>query len=104
MDIEALAKESHRIGRERKGGPATHAFDLSRSAQGGLAMHNLSEVTDSERHMLMAHFGRPIEVTIGHSSAEDAEDGRSILSPGTPEHFVACVYRMPPPFIRLPKE
>lgn len=105
MDFNALAKETWRVGREKVRAMPEHAFDIKRRDDGGITMSNLQAgLTDAERTRLMTHFGSPIDAMVGTVSESEAEDGTEHRTPGTVEHFVCAVHRLPPPFILLPKE
>lgn len=105
MDFAALAKETWRVGREKPKAMPEFAFNLKRSDDGGISMSNVQPgLTDTERHRLLVHFGSMLHARIGTSNESEATDGDELRSPGTVEHFVCAVHRLPPPFVLLPKE
>lgn len=87
-----------RIGRRAKNS-LIHAFDLKRRDDGGISISNVEGgISDSERHLLMTHFGAPLTAVTGGE-----RDGMDVTvqqrePPGTLEHFVQAVYSIPSPF------
>lgn len=81
-------------------GDAEFAFDLRRREDGGLGISNVKIApSDAERTLIYTHFGSPARVRGGGE-----KNGRMIetivtYQPGTPEHFLAAVHALPPPYV-----
>ena len=103
--LEEVAKRSFRVGRNQTPGEPSFAFNIRRKDDGGISLFGIdAPLAESERQMLFAHFGSPIETRDG-----DIEDGVAwttevTRTPGDAEHFVAAVHQLPAPFILLPRK
>lgn len=87
-----------RVGR-KDGLTVTPAFDLEQLDGGGIRFTNIRQLTDAERHQVMAHFGR---VFRGKFQVAGGQHFRT-LEPGTVMHFEHAAYQLPNPFQLLPK-
>lgn len=98
MDKETAAKRIFHVAK-LEGSDATHVFDLRRREDGGLGISNIKEApTDAERSLIFAHFGTPMQTRSGYEKNGRMVETLVSLTPGTPEHFLAAVHRLPPPF------
>lgn len=103
MDKAQAAQHTFHIARHAKVGRPTYAFDLRRTDNGGLAISNVKLAPDDiERQALYAHFGKPLVSRSGFTNAEGATETVITTKPGTAEHFLAAVHRLPLPFCLVP--
>ena len=89
-----------RVGRRN---PATHrldfAFYIERTDAGGLRITQIAhKLSDSERHLLLSHFGRPIAGVTGGLEEGVRESHVTREEPGTPVHFMRGCNTLPAPF------
>lgn len=100
MDKDQAAKHVYHVAKKLGDGTYKYAFDLRRREDGGLGVSNVAiPLSDAERSMLFAHFGTQFATRSGGFSAERGfYETRETRVPGTPEHFVAAVHRLPLPF------
>jgi hypothetical protein len=93
-----------RVGRRVGNSGLEHAFDLRRRDDGGISISNVEHpLTETERTMLLSHFGKARVVTIGG----EADNGALVTTmqrhePGEIENFVEAVYSLPSPFMVMP--
>jgi hypothetical protein len=87
-----------RVGK-RVGSKVVPAFDIARVNGGGVRFSNIRELTDSEQHLIMAHYGRPVRSKIVVRGEQHLRN----LQPGTVRHFEHASYVLPDPFTLLPK-
>ena len=89
--------EIFQIGRMGARGELTHVFNIRHAKDGGVKMSKVEGLTDTERQMLFAHFGKPhMARTGGSDSAGDVFwEGFAEVEPGTLEHFHKAVYNLP---------
>jgi len=101
MDKEQAAKHTYHVAKKVNDGSYKHAFDLRRRDDGGLGISNVEiPLSDAERSMLFAHFGTQFSTRGGGFDSERGlhYETRETRTPGTPEHFVAAIHRLPLPF------
>lgn len=84
---------AYRVGRY-EGGKFVHAFDIERRDDGGVRFTNIERLSDQERTIVMAHFGRE---RFGRVSAGTEQHIRKFV-PGSNHHFEYAVHEMPEPF------
>ena len=87
-----------RIGKQ-VGSKLEPAFDIIRVNGGGVRFANVRTLTDTERHMIMAHYGRPVRGKIVVRGEQHLRN----YKPGTVHHFEHASYALPEPFMLLPK-
>ena len=100
MNKEQAAKHVYHVAKKLDDGSYQHAFDLRRRDDGGLGVSNVEiPLSNAERSMLFAHFGTQFATRAGGFTPERGfYETRETREPGTPEHFVAAVHRLPLPF------
>jgi len=87
------------------GGSAEHAFDLRRRDDGGIGISNVKiPLSAAERTLLFAHFGASLVARDGTLKDGMFVEHLTPREPGTPEHFLAAVHRLPPPFTLIAVE
>lgn len=102
MNHKQAAKHVYHVAKTLTDGSIAHAFDLRRRDDGGLGISNVSEPpSDAERSLLYAHFGAPLVARGGGSVGETYVERSVKHVPGTPEHFLAAVHRLPPPYLLI---
>lgn len=74
-----------------------HAFTLERLPNGGLRIADIQSLTDAERGLVLAHFGREQRTILGIGG----EQHYRTLKPGTDHHFNAAVTQLPWPFMLM---
>lgn len=101
MDKDQAAKHVYHVAKKGADGNYSHAFDLRRRDDGGLGISNVKiPLSDAERSMFFAHFGTQFSTRAGGFDTKRGGfyESRETRTPGTPEHFVAAVHRLPIPF------
>lgn len=88
------------IGKRQPDGSYKTAFFLRRTEEGGINISGLTEqgLTDTERHLLFAHFGSPQTGRSGGRDGNRFYESIDTLQPGTEDHFVRAIYALPVPF------
>lgn len=86
-----------KVGR-RKGRALLPAFDIEQAAGGGIRLTNVSDLSDGERQLVYAHYGRPIRSKVVFKG----EQHFRTFQPGAAHHFEHASYVLPSPFCLMP--
>ncbi len=93
-----MADRIYRVGKRTRT-RLVPAFKLTRLASGGIRLTDLHDVSDLDRTVILAHFGRSLHSTTGTKD----EQHRRVFKPGTKEHFAHAVHELPAPFALMRK-
>lgn len=95
-----MSDRVYQVGK-RNGNKLIPAFKIIRRPDGGIRLKDIEDVSDFERSLVLAHFGRMLYSTTGVKT----EQHRRVFRPGTQDHFDHAVHELPPPFalMRKPK-
>ncbi|MCH9835944.1 hypothetical protein K0U83_09790 [bacterium] len=95
--------EKFRVGKAPNVGVPKHAFDIRRTADGGIKISNITDLSDVDRKVLYRHFGSSVTARAGGTMMDSQGDPLQFTvleteEPGSEKHFVMAVLDLPLPF------